>query len=237
MQIPMAWLLHDISQLVGTGLLQKRNPAEKDLRSNPGWRGTVATKVEVPFERLPMLGARAGTRARTCYNCQTSYSDFFRFCPKDGVDLEYAPPRIDDLGRDFGTKTSSGKWKWIGILSLLVPLLILSTLYLGQFVSATTGAGERGELVVKTTPAGAMVYLDGSQVGLTPVRLSDLPAGYHDVRAVYPGYRSGMVRVEIVPSASRRLVLEMIPEKPINKELYIAAGTAACRPDHNSKEL
>jgi hypothetical protein len=188
-----------------------------------------------------MLGSRVGTQARTCYSCKTSYPDFFRFCPTDGTDLEYAPPHVDDLGRDFGQKTAGKKWKWIGGLSLFIPLLILSTLYLGQFVSATTGAVQSGELVVKTTPSGAMVYLDGSQVGITPVRLSDLPPGYHDIRAVYPGYKSGMARVEILPNSSHRLVLEMVPVKPISKDLYIAAnippGAAVCGTDHNSREL
>lgn len=182
----------------------------------------MATKVEVPFEIVPMLGSRVGEKTRTCYSCNRSYSDFFRFCPRDGVDLEYAPPSIDDLGRDFGRKTAGRKWKWIGVLSLLVPLLILTTLYLGQFVSATMGAGERGELVVRTTPPGAMVYLDGAEVGVTPVRLSDLPAGYHNIRAVYPGYKYGMARVAILPSSSQRLILEMVPVKPLDRSFYIA---------------
>jgi hypothetical protein len=201
----------------------------------------VATKVEVPFEIIPMPGSRVGKKARTCYSCKTSYSDFFRFCPRDGVDLEYVPPRIDDLGRDFGRKTAGRKWKWIGILSVVLPLLIVSALYLDRSSSATIGAGQCGELVVRTTPPGAIVYLDGSQVGVTPVRLSDIPTGYHDIRAVHPGYKNRMARVEILPSSSQRLVLEMVPMRPPRKDLYIASdagpGTMLSATDHNAKEL
>ncbi len=184
----------------------------------------MATRVEVPFEIIPMLGTRVGKKARTCYSCKTSYSDFFRFCPKDGVDLEYAPSHIDDLGRDFGRKTEGRKWVWIGLLSFLVPLLVLSTLYLGQFLPgpAAGEAGGLGELVVRTTPPGAVVYLDGSQVGVTPVRLADIPTGYHSIRAVCPGYRNKIARVQILPSSSQRLVLEMVPTKAPRKDLYIA---------------
>jgi len=197
----------------------------------------VATKVEVPLWIMPVPESRVGTKARTCYSCKTSYSDsdFFRFCPRDGVDLEYAPPRIDDLGRDLGT--AGRKWKWIGVLSLLVPLLIFSAMYLNQFVSATAGSAQSGELVVKTTPSGAVVYLDGSQVGVTPVRLSDIPTGYHSIRAVFPGYKSGMARVEILPSSSQRLVLEMVPMSETSKDFYIAANISPAEvpggTDHN----
>ena len=62
-------------------------------------------------------------------------------------------------------------------------------------------------------------------MGVTPIRLADLPTGYHDIRAICPGYKNKMARVEILPSSSQRLVLEMVPMKPPRKDLYIAGIT------------
>jgi hypothetical protein len=75
------------------------------------------------------------------------------------------------------------------------------------------------------TPPGAIVHLDGSQVGVTPVRLSDIPTRYHDIRAACPGHKNRMARVEILPSSGQRLLLEMVPMKPPGKDLYMAANT------------
>jgi hypothetical protein len=72
-------------------------------------------------------------------------------------------------------------------------------------------APEMGELTVNTTPAGARVYLDGSQVGVSPVRLSDVPTGFHVVRAVFPGYSDGEAQVEILPSETQKLVWDLSP--------------------------
>jgi len=45
-----------------------------------------------------------------------------------------------------------------------------------------------GLFVVDTAPAGATVFLDGLEKGLSPIELTDIPRGEHDVRVHLPGY-------------------------------------------------
>jgi tetratricopeptide (TPR) repeat protein len=59
-----------------------------------------------------------------------------------------------------------------------VPLAVRLTLY----------PEPSGRLIVESTPAGAYVYLDGRQVGRTPLDLPAVPAGIHRVAVQKPRY-------------------------------------------------
>jgi hypothetical protein len=56
-------------------------------------------------------------------------------------------------------------------------------------VATSRTAQLRGGATVKSRPAGARVYLDGEQVGYTPLTLSTLPIGKHLLRLERPGFR------------------------------------------------
>ncbi len=143
---------------------------------------------------------------RICYSCGNSYPDVVRFCPKDSADLDYLPRPLEDLARDFKRPK---RWLAVAIISALV--LVLAGLMIVDQMGAAGSSSELGVLTVRTTPAGAKVYLDGSQVGVTPVRLSDVPTGFHEVRAVFPGYSDGTAQVQILPSATQKLVWDLSP--------------------------
>ena len=49
-------------------------------------------------------------------------------------------------------------------------------------------AEESGSLSVTTTPAGALVYVDGAMKGVTPATIPGLSAGTHAVRLSMAGY-------------------------------------------------
>jgi TonB family protein len=64
---------------------------------------------------------------------------------------------------------------------------------------ATTGGTYRGagELVVSTTPPGAVVEIEGLVRAPSPLRLARVPAGSYVVRAIWPrGVRSETIAVE-----------------------------------------
>lgn len=161
---------------------------------------------------------------RVCYSCGNSYPAAFRFCPIDSVDLDYLPQSIEELSKDFG-KPKTKIWPIVAILSLFF-LAITGWMTADQLNSKTAGGTPTsGELTVRTTPAGAAVFLDGSRVGISPVRLSDIPAGYHEVRAVCPGYSEGTAHVQILPSETQRLVWDLAPlpaRKTMDKQRYLA---------------
>src|SRR5439155_23677781 len=60
---------------------------------------------------------------------------------------------------------------------------------------STTVAAEAGRLLVRSTPVGARVFVDGRDRGRTPATIRDLPRGAHRVRVVHDGYTTEERRV------------------------------------------
>jgi len=67
--------------------------------------------------------------------------------------------------------------------------------------NARSDAAVAGRLLVRSTPAGAHVFVDGREAGRTPVAVRELANGEHRVRVVRDGYDTEERRVQI--SASR----------------------------------
>jgi hypothetical protein len=83
-----------------------------------------------------------------------------------------------------------------------------------------------GRLLVRSTPAGALVFVDGQEYGLTPVAVRDLSIGGHRVRVVRDGYVAEEVRVVITPSRpSQSLTIDL--ERPASAA---ARGARPTRP-------
>jgi hypothetical protein len=68
-------------------------------------------------------------------------------------------------------------------------------------LDATVPASKPGRLLVRSTPAGARVFVDGREQGRTPATVLDLAKGAHRLRVVGAGYLAEDRR--IVVSASR----------------------------------
>lgn len=72
-----------------------------------------------------------------------------------------------------------------------------------------------GGIAVTSRPSGASVLLDGREVGVTPVVISDVAAGAHDLRIELDGYRPWLASVD-VPAADQVRVgasLDHLPER------------------------
>ena len=59
-----------------------------------------------------------------------------------------------------------------------------------------------GGIAVSSRPSGASVLLDGQEVGITPIVISDVAAGAHDLRIELDGYRPWLASVD-VPAADQ----------------------------------
>ncbi len=84
----------------------------------------------------------------------------------------------------------------------------------GEPVVRTTAAAARsgtaGRIVVRSTPAGARVFIDGRDVGRTPVTTRNLAQGEHDVRIAREGYTTVERRVmvtAVTPASSVTVAL------------------------------
>jgi hypothetical protein len=81
-----------------------------------------------------------------------------------------------------------------------------------------------GRLLVRSTPAGARVFVDGKDVGPTPQTVRDLPSGTHVVRVVQDGYTTEERRIAIsaahpaqsltVELARQHVAVDRVPPGP-----------------------
>jgi hypothetical protein len=72
-------------------------------------------------------------------------------------------------------------------------------------------ASSAGVFVVESTPKGATVWLDGEEVGVTPLKLTGVEAGEHGVRVQLDG-RAAVLRVVDTTDGSRGEVKATLPE-------------------------
>jgi hypothetical protein len=86
---------------------------------------------------------------------------------------------------------------------------------------AVDGAPTRGRLLVRTTPAGATVRVNGRVRGTSPATVRDLPFGTYNVTVSRPGHQTRSQRVTV----SRR-----VPARDITIELRPAAAPASAAP-------
>jgi serine/threonine-protein kinase len=78
-----------------------------------------------------------------------------------------------------------------------------------------------GRILVRSTPAGARVFINGRDAGVTPVTLRDLPQGTHTVRVMRDGY---------LPSEQRVSVSTARPAQSVTVELLTPRASESTAP-------
>ena len=73
-------------------------------------------------------------------------------------------------------------------------------------VRTTSGPGS---LQVLSRPSGAQVILDGREIGRTPLVVSEVRAGRHDIRLALPGHRRWATTVDVTPGARTRVAASL----------------------------
>jgi hypothetical protein len=68
---------------------------------------------------------------------------------------------------------------------------------LGAARGAAAPAGEAGAILVESRPGGAQVFLDGKLIGTTPLQMSTVTPGRHDVRIQLDGYQVWSTAVDV----------------------------------------
>ena len=66
-----------------------------------------------------------------------------------------------------------------------------------------------GGLFAITRPLGAQVFLDNKLIGTTPLFMSQLSSGSHDVRLELPGFRTYSSSIQVEPSRRFRLAVQL----------------------------
>lgn len=89
-----------------------------------------------------------------------------------------------------------------------------------------------GRLILRTTPAGARVTIDGRDVGITPLTTQSLSPGQHVVRLAHQGYVAAERRVRIGSAQPAQSIDVELVARPARE---IAASSAA--PERTSGSL
>ncbi len=79
---------------------------------------------------------------------------------------------------------------------------------------AQTPAAAPGSLLVESRPAGARVFVDGVEIGMTPVTVPRLAIGAHSVRIERPGYRPITTTARVEAGERTRVAVTLTAERP-----------------------
>jgi PEGA domain len=140
-----------------------------------------------------------------CTSCGNVYPGYFRFCPVDAMELHRTAAPLHSGSRSrlrySRRETRSGR----------LPARIAGLTALAVLVSCTgfifqTLRPRYGQLHVRTSPPGATIFVDGEQLGTSPIILTDLRSGRHEVRVAMPGYKGANRYIRII--ADSREILE-----------------------------
>ncbi len=162
---------------------------------------------------------------KKCSQCGNTYPEPFQFCPVDGGRLDAGdagasgdaeaetwpgaqPPKMAEPGPQPATITVKTLMLGIAIL-IVVGGVAFATVFLYQYWKP-----KYGSLVVKTTPPGATIWLDGKQCGVSPLTLADLRSGGHQIKATKEGYKDLLQQVEVMPYAAENVHWPMEPLVP-----------------------
>lgn len=135
----------------------------------------------------------------------------------DGEDRGMLPIRLPDL--------APGTHQWRVEAPRLEPAVGAVEFAAGKNVLILVEmSSSKGIFVVETKPPGAKVYLDGAEVGESPVRLAGIEQGVHGVRIVHPD-RAEVIRSIDTTDGSRGEVIVTLP--PTGAGLKVATGNPA----------
>jgi tetratricopeptide (TPR) repeat protein len=145
---------------------------------------------------------------KKCSKCGNFFPESFSYCPIDGVELRREPGTAPEAAA-YPAEPAQ-----IKIRTLMIGLGILVLTGLICFVAVFSYnylKPKYGSLVVKTTPAGATILVDGKPRGISPIALGELSSGGHQVKAAKDGYEEFVQPVEIMPYSTENVHLILKP--------------------------
>ncbi|MCC7418128.1 MAG: PEGA domain-containing protein [Acidobacteria bacterium] len=87
-----------------------------------------------------------------------------------------------------------------------------------------------GRLLVRSTPAGARVFVDGRDAGTTPLSVDALARGAHRIRVMRDGYATVERRITIADDrAAQTMAVSLAPARPAGR-IALSAGLPAAVP-------
>jgi tetratricopeptide (TPR) repeat protein len=146
---------------------------------------------------------------KECPQCGNTFSESYQYCPIDGVLLS------EENGND--RRKSSRKPAQIRVKTLVLGLVILMLCALISFTATfyyLSWKPKYGGLTIQTTPPGALISIDGKLRGASPITLSNLLSGGHQLKATRDGYKEFVQQVTVMPFITEPLHWKLEPIVP-----------------------
>jgi tetratricopeptide (TPR) repeat protein len=146
---------------------------------------------------------------KKCPQCGNEFPKAFVFCPADG-----SPLGEDEEGV---SRPQPRKPAQIRVKTLMIGI---SVLILSAVVAFTATffyqywKPKYGSLVIKTTPPGATVSVDGKLRGVSPVTITEMRSGGHQLKGVKEGYKDFVQQVMVIPYSTENLHWKLDPIVP-----------------------
>ena len=146
-----------------------------------------------------------------CPECGKAYPDDYTHCPMDGSELNgdirhsATAQRASDPGRLPAT---------IRIRTLMFAILILVSVFFLSFISIFLyqyWKPKYGSLIIKTTPPGTIISVNGKPSGETPLTLSNIRSGEYLMQATKEGYKELSQNVYVIPYMTQNLHWDLEP--------------------------
>ena len=88
-----------------------------------------------------------------------------------------------------------------------ITVILNQVAYVSERLDAKTGT-----IAVSSDPSGAMIYLDGSYKGVTPLTISDVPEGVHTVKLTKSGYKDYWETVHVSAGSAKYVTPRLTKE-------------------------
>ena len=158
---------------------------------------------------------------KKCPQCGKDFPDDYAHCPMDGSHLAG-----NNRNPDAGRRPSDRKrfQATIRIRTLVFGLLILVSVFILSFAAIFLyqyWKPKYGTLILKTTPPGVSISVDGKPRGETPLTLSDIRSGKYQMQGEKEGYKELSQNVYVIPYTTQNLHwdLEPIASQLTNEQL------------------
>jgi tetratricopeptide (TPR) repeat protein len=145
---------------------------------------------------------------RECPQCGNSYPDSFEYCPADGSTIG------DQANSEQPTERKPAQIRVKTLMLAFVILLLCSAIASTAAFFYQYWKPKYGSLTIKTTPPGAFIFIDGKLRGASPITLSDLRSGGHQLKGTKEGYKELSQPVTVMPYATESLHWNLEPIVP-----------------------
>lgn len=148
---------------------------------------------------------------KKCPQCGKDFPEDYAHCPMDGSNLDSENRAGATARKNTKPEPPSAS---IPIRTLMWGLVILASVFILSFATIffyQYWKPKYGTLVIKTTPPGTSISVNGEPLGETPMTLSDMRSGEYRLQGKKEGYKELSHNVYVIPYTTQNMHWDLEP--------------------------